>query len=61
MKRRPIDGKFFDSKAKGSSVSNKERWIDYLLGPSGALLVNAILGGSFLNIFYTDVIGIGNL
>lgn len=61
MKKNLLDTKFFDSKAKGSSISNKERWIGYLLGPSGALLVNAILGGSFLNIFYTDVIGIGNL
>ena len=61
MKRRMIDAKFFDSKARGSSISGKERWIGYLLGPSGALLVNAILGGSFLNMFYTDVIGIGNL
>ena len=32
-----------------------------MLGPSGALLINAILGGSFLNIYYTDVIGIGGL
>lgn len=61
MKHRMIDAKFFDSKARGSSISNKEKWIGYLLGPSGALLVNAILGGSFLNLFYTDVIGIGNL
>ena len=56
-----LDIKIFDSKARGSSISSKERWIGYLLGPSGALVVNAILGGSFLNIFYTDVIGIGNL
>lgn len=61
MKTSLVNAKFFDSKAKGSSVSSKERWIGYLIGPSGALLVNAILGGSFLNIFYTDVIGIGNL
>ena len=61
MRKRILDGRIFDSKAMGSSVSNKEKWIGYLIGPCGALVVNAILGGSFLNLFYTDVIGIGNL
>ena len=61
MKKHPVDAKIFDSKARGSRISNREKWFGYLLGPSGALMVNAILGGSFLNIFYTDVIGIGNL
>lgn len=58
--------RFFDSKAlnsrvKTDNISAKEKWLGYLLGPSGALLLNAILGGSYLNIYYTDVIGIGGL
>lgn len=56
-----LDSKFFDSRIKSPNVTAKEKWIGFLLGPTGALLVNAILGGGFLNIFYTDVIGIGNL
>ncbi len=61
MATKVIDSRFFDSRAKGADVSAKEKWLGYLLGPAGALLVNAILGGGLLNIFYTDVIGIGNL
>ena len=56
-----LDSKFFDSRIKSPNVTATEKWIGFLLGPTGALLVNAILGGGFLNIFYTDVIGIGNL
>ena len=29
----------------------KEKWIGYLIGPSGALLLNAVLA-SYLNIYY---------
>lgn len=61
MKSKFIDSKIFDSRIKSENIEGKEKWIGYLMGPCGALLVNAILGGSFLNIYYTDVIGIGNL
>lgn len=36
-------------------VSKKEKWIGYLLGPAGALLLNAVLA-SYLNVYYTDVL-----
>ena len=36
-------------------VGKKERWLGYLIGPSGALLLNAILA-VYLNVFYTDVL-----
>lgn len=61
MATKLINSKIFNSRIDTSDVSAKEKWIGYLVGPAGALLVNAILGGGFLNIFYTDVIGIGNL
>lgn len=61
MTKTLLDSKFFDSKITSPNVTAKEKWIGFLLGPAGALLVNAILGGGFLNIFYTDIIGIGNL
>ena len=61
MATKLINSKIFNSRINTSDVSAKEKWIGYLVGPAGALLVNAILGGGFLNIFYTDVIGIGNL
>ncbi|MGM9600563.1 MAG: MFS transporter [Faecousia sp.] len=61
MANKLLDSKIFNSRITTPNVSAKEKWIGFLLGPTGALLVNAILGGGFLNIFYTDVIGIGNL
>ena len=39
----------------GEHISDKERWLGYLAGPSGALLLNAVLG-VYLNVFYTDVL-----
>lgn len=56
-----FDLKALRSRVKTENITPKEKWLGYLLGPSGALLINAILGGSFLNIYYTDVIGIGGL
>ena len=50
-----MDIKFFDSRIKSKNVTNKEKWLGYLLGPAGALLLNAILG-TYLNIYYTDVL-----
>lgn len=36
-------------------VKPKEKWLGYLIGPMGALLLNAALG-SYLNVYYTDVL-----
>ena len=32
------------SKITGDAVSPKEKWLGYLVGPAGALLLNAVLG-----------------
>lgn len=45
----------FNSKIKSPTVTNAEKWLGYLLGPTGALLLNAILL-SYLNVYYTDVL-----
>ncbi len=50
--------RFFNSKVKSYNVKGKEAWLGYLVGPAGALLLNAILG-SYLNQFYLDVAGLG--
>ncbi|MDF2588961.1 MAG: transporter [Anaerocolumna sp.] len=57
-----IDNKFFNNKLLNSKVNtvevfNKERWLGYLIGPSGALLLNAVLA-IYLNVYYTDVLGL---
>lgn len=51
----------WDSRIRSHNVTGKEKWIGYLLGPCGALLINSILGGSFLNQYWTEVLKIGGL
>lgn len=43
------------SKITNEHTTGKERWLGYLLGPVGALLLNAVLG-TYLNVYYTDVL-----
>lgn len=45
------------SKITGDAVSPKEKWLGYLVGLAGALLLNAVLG-SYLNVYYTDVLNL---
>lgn len=61
MSKSIFSSRLLNTRVKTDNIGAKEKWLGYLLGPSGALLINAILGGGFLNIYYTDVIGIGSL
>lgn len=54
-KARLLGGKIFDSRVHSQSVTGKEKWLGYLLGPCGALLLNAVLA-TYLNVYYTDVL-----
>ena len=36
-------------------MSRREKWLGYLLGPTGALLLNVVLA-TYLNVYYTDVL-----
>ena len=60
MKKEFFDGKYFASLVSSDKVSGKERWLGYLLGPAGALLLNAVLA-TYLNVYYTDVLKLGSL
>ena len=42
---------------RSNEVTNKEKWLGYLLGPAGALLLNAVLG-TYLFVYYTDVLNL---
>ncbi|MBQ6293914.1 MAG: MFS transporter [Lachnospiraceae bacterium] len=42
---------------KSPEVTKKEKWFGYLLGPAGALLLNAVLA-TYLNVYYTDVLNL---
>ena len=48
------------SLVKDTDVKAKEKWLGYLLGPAGALLLNAVLA-TYLNVYYTDVLGLTSL
>ena len=45
------------SLVKTPEVTKKEKWLGYLVGPAGALLLNAVLA-TYLNVYYTDVLNL---
>ena len=45
------------SLVKSNEVKASEKWFGYLLGPAGALLLNAVLA-TYLNVYYTDVLNL---
>jgi GPH family glycoside/pentoside/hexuronide:cation symporter len=44
-----------DTRVKTEEVNKKEQILGYLIGPAGALLLNAVLA-TYLNVYYTDVL-----
>ena len=48
------------SRIKSKNVTGAEQWLGYLIGPSGALLLNAVLA-TYLNVYYTDVLKLGSI
>lgn len=52
-----LQARIFNSHAKSPDTTARERWLGYLIGPSGAMLLNAVLA-TYLNVFYTDVLGL---
>ena len=58
--QRILDKKAFNSRITSESVTNKEKWLGYLLGPAGALLLNAVLA-TYLNVYYTDVLNLTHI
>ena len=49
-----------NSLIKAPEVKAKEKWLGYLIGPAGALLLNAVLA-TYLNVYYTDVLKLTTL
>lgn len=56
-KAKIFEKRALDSRLTSSEVTAKEKWLGYLLGPSGALLLNAVLA-TYLNVYYTDVLNL---
>ena len=54
-KKLALSGRIFNPKVRSKNVTGTEKWLGYLLGPCGALLLNAVLA-TYLNVYYTDVL-----
>src|SRR5699024_3528150 len=54
---RRLSSPLWDSRVRTAQVGRAETWLGYLLGPAGALLLNAVLA-TYLNVYYTDVLGL---
>ena len=52
---RILNSKLMKSRVRAQDVTASEKWLGYLLGPAGALLLNAVLA-TYLNVYYTDVL-----
>ena len=52
-----LSSPIFNSRVKSETVTKSEKWLGYLLGPAGALLLNAVLA-TYLNVYYTDVLNL---
>ena len=48
------------SRIESGSVTRGEKWLGYLIGPAGALLLNAVLA-TYLNVYYTDVLDLTSM
>lgn len=55
-----LESPLLKSRITKDDVTAKEKWLGYLLGPAGALLLNAVLA-SYLNVYYTDVLKLTNV
>lgn len=55
-----FENSLLKSKVRSQEIRASEKWLGYLLGPSGALLLNAVLA-TYLNIYYTDVLKLTSL
>ena len=58
--RKFVERRMFQSKIHAEDVKPAEKWLGYLLGPAGALLLNAVLA-TYLNVYYTDVLNLTGL
>jgi len=56
-----LEKSIFNSRIKSNNITEKEKWLGYLVGPAGALLLNALLAQGFLNVFYTDELGMSGV
>ncbi len=55
-----LNTRILHSRVRSQNVTAREKWLGYLIGPAGALLLNAVLA-TYLNVYYTDVLKLSPL
>ena len=60
-KKSLLDAPIFDSRIKSANTTKAESWLGYFAGPALMFIVYICLGGSYLNQFYTDVLGLSGV
>lgn len=60
-KKNFMDAPFFDSRIRSANTTKSEAWLGYFAGPALMFIVYICLGGSYLNQFYTDVLGLSGV
>ena len=60
MASKLLEKRIFNSRVKSDGVKAGEKWLGYLIGPAGALLLNAVLA-TYLNVYYTDVLNLTHI
>ncbi|MBQ7371491.1 MAG: MFS transporter [Blautia sp.] len=50
-----------NSRIKSANVQNSERWLGYFVGPGMLYIAYFVVAGTYLNVFYTDVVKVGGL
>lgn len=51
-----FDSPFWDTRIKSANVHGRERWLGYVFGPFGVMLLQSIVN-SYFNKYLTDTLG----
>lgn len=60
MKKGLFSSKIFDSRVPADRVTGREKLLGFFLGPIAVVVMNSILS-NYLNVYYTDVLKIGDI
>lgn len=52
---------FMNSRIRSANVQNSERWLGFFAGPGMLYIAYFVVAGTYLNVFYTDVVKAGGL
>lgn len=50
-----------DSRIKSANVQSSERWLGYFAGPGMLFIAYYVIAGTYLNVFYTDVLKVSGI